>query len=114
MKVHTNTLTFADISGAVPENCYLTVFNHPGFGRTRGALVGSRSHDHAWVVRLSGTSKHTMDTRNLVEHDKAATYDEWGIFIARLFSLDPGAKIGVYKDEADFNSKTDNRFQVWL
>src|SRR5262245_18935571 len=63
---------------------------------------GSRSHEIGFVVRLSGSSKYAM--RSLP--DKSASWDEWGIFIDRLFKLDPSAKIGHYKSQAHFMELT--------
>jgi hypothetical protein len=39
----------------------------------------------------------------------AATYDEWGWFIAELFRMDPDAIFGNYKGLKDFDGQT--RFQ---
>lgn len=33
--------------------------------------------------------------------EKAATFDEWGVFIAELFKRDPGAIVGYYNSQAD-------------
>ena len=98
MKIHSDILTFTDIQAAVPEGCYLAVFDHPGFGRTRCGYEGSRTRERGFVVRLSGNSKSAM--RNL--SDKAATWDEWGIFIAAIFERDPNAVVGWYKTRDDF------------
>lgn len=40
----------------------------------------------------------------------AATYAEWGWFIARLFAIDPEATFGPYKGQDSFNAQTDNAF----
>jgi hypothetical protein len=36
--------------------------------------------------------------------DKAATFDEWGVFIAELFARDPGAIVGVYDSPAELDA----------
>ena len=102
MKIHTNVLTARTIFASVPEGCYLAYFTTLDGRETNLDQVGSRSHDRAYVVRLSGTSKNAM--RGLPDH--AATWDEWGIFIAELFKLDPDAKIGQYKTHDDFLAYT--------
>lgn len=102
MKIHSDTLTFADISACVPEGCYLAVFHHKGFGRTRCGYEGSRSRARGFVVRLSGSNPRPM--RNL--DDKAATWDEWGNFIAAIFKLDPAAIVGWYKTRENFMDVT--------
>jgi hypothetical protein len=41
----------------------------------------------------------------------AATYDEWGWFLAYLFAADRLAKAGIYDGAADFQRKTDYKFR---
>lgn len=40
----------------------------------------------------------------------AATWEEWGTFIAELFRHDPNAKIGFYDGINDFHDRTDRAF----
>lgn len=40
----------------------------------------------------------------------AASWTEWGWFIARVFDQDPSARVGPYKGQADFDSTTSGRF----
>jgi hypothetical protein len=108
MKIHSDTLDFQQISSCVPNGCYLAPFDHPGFGRTRCGYEGSRSRARGFVVRLSGS--HKVSTRGLP--DKAATYDEWGNFLAAIFALDPRAICGGYDGRDDFIVQTDGRFVV--
>jgi len=88
MKIHSDTLTDQDILNAAPRSTHFVEFEE----------AGSRSRKRAWNVRLSGSSKYSMQG---VE-GKAATWDEWGIFIAALFKFDPEAKIGWYKSYDHF------------
>lgn len=70
-------------------------------------LSGSRSRDHKWSVYLSGSSNRMSNGR---DHN-AATWDEWGAFLHRLYLIDDTAKVGrVYDNFADFRRKTGNRF----
>jgi hypothetical protein len=39
------------------------------------------------------------------ELPRAASWDDWGYVIAALFNLDPDARIGFYKSEAEFVEK---------
>jgi len=107
MRIHTNTLTLADIHAAVNNlpSVYVTVSRH-----------GSRSHDHAFEVSLEGngyarnTGNHGAD-----DYEKGATWDEWGVFLAHLFAKDADAMCGsakypVYRDAADFHYQTADRF----
>jgi hypothetical protein len=41
---------------------------------------------------------------------RAASYDEWGWFLAALFRADPNAKAGPYKNEPDFHRKTEGAY----
>ena len=46
--------------------------------------------------------------------EKAATWDEWGVVIDRLYSVDPNARIGHYTSRADFLAQTrDEHDRVW-
>jgi hypothetical protein len=42
----------------------------------------------------------------------AATWDEWGWFIAYVFAADPDARFGHYASYADFMTKTKNAFDL--
>ncbi len=55
-----------------------------------------------WSVSLSGSSPY----HSQMSGAKAATWDEWGIFIAALFDRDPSATIGIYKTPEQFVSLT--------
>lgn len=80
------------------------------------ARVGSRSYPHAFEVHLASAQR---DTRADGVKRKAssmagggglryaATYDEWGMFLAAFFATDPAAKAGPYKSQDDFHRKTD-------
>jgi hypothetical protein len=69
----------------------------------------SRSHRTAFEVRLTGdgisNGRKTQDGQ-----DYAATYDEWGEFISRLYDRDVTAKIGPYTSRADFQDRTGSRY----
>lgn len=104
MRIHSNTLTSLDIyraADALP-GVYVQV-------ETRG----SRSHSGAFEVRLEGTSSRlTMDKQG-----QAATWDEWGVFIAAIYEVDPVAVFGSvktpnYRDSAHFHAVTRYRFDA--
>lgn len=107
MKIHTNILTFQDLYAAVPRGCYLAFFTTSDRPNEPRLFVeaGSRSHERSYTVRLSGSSPYVMQGRT-VENAKAATWDEWGLFIAALFKRDAAATIGNYKGVEDFIAKT--------
>lgn len=107
MKIHSNILTEQDIRNCVPDGCYLAG-HYAKDGVTWASIhtEGSRSHERGFTVRLSGSNSHTM--QNLP--DKAASWDEWGVFIDRIFKLDPEAKVGWYKTRDDFISITTDEY----
>ena len=82
-------------------------------------LYGSRSHDHAIEIQLGTYDKTTGPTRS--RHYKnsgthgadtiyAATYDEWGHFLALVFLCDRKAKAGPYNGHDDFHAKTHDAY----
>ena len=74
---------------------------------------GSKSRDHAFDVILSGSSPRRRNSGRSVDrtNDYAATWDEWGIFLAELFRRDPAIKCTYYRDAADFHWQTGSRFR---
>jgi hypothetical protein len=105
MRLHTNILTPKTIHG-----------QHVVF-ETRLKVegpFGSRSHRHAYEITLRGIGPHhrknAQNTSDNSISEKAATYDEWGKFIADLFRADPDAKIGPYNDRTDFRAKTNGKY----
>lgn len=89
---------------------------------------GSQSRDHAFEIQLGTTDQASGPTnsrhfKNSGKHGAtseyfhgeniwAATYDEWGWFIAEIFAMDPKAHWGMnYTSAEDFHSKTEGRFR---
>lgn len=81
----------------------------------RYTVHGSRSHSLAVDVILSGDGVTGGGWGNSGTHGagafKAATWDQWGIFLNHLFAVDPSAKTRDYADADDFHWKTGGRFQ---
>lgn len=119
MKLHT-TLGYQQITqamrdvksrGLVTDDIFFVQFDYEG----------SRSRPNGWLIQLGTFDKTTGPTNS--RHYKnsgqwgaetniwAATYDEWGWFIAELFELDPDATFGHYKGINDFHKQTKTRFQ---
>lgn len=98
MKIHTDTLSVADFNNAARET---------GTILANIESAGSRSRRSAFNIYLSGShsnvSRHTVNG----EYIKAATYDEWGHFLAYIYDRDHNAICGVYKDKGDFHHKTE-------
>lgn len=103
MRLHTDTLTYQDIYDA----CRKARVSAPVLSRH-----GSRKRDHAFEVILSGSNPRNANGNDF----KAATWDEWGVFLAHLFYRDPqmfaGTKNWNYDGAEHFNRRTDDRF-VW-
>ena len=113
MRIHSDTLTSGDLyraldlSGVFSEGVWIEDFSRHG----------SHSRDHAFEVRLAAEpgadrngktrlARNTGQYGAAAEPFKAATYDEWGYWIAAVFSYDPNAKMSYYDDAEDFARKT--------
>lgn len=99
MKIHADTLTLNQLHDAVPNGCYIA----------QEEEVGSRKRDHAFEVRLSGSSKYGLGYE--CAGHKAATWDEWGIFINSIFEVEPTAICGMYDGRNDFIDKTQAEYE---
>ncbi len=102
MRIHSNTLH--------PSDFYKVVRDLPGV-HVDVTKHGSRSHNVAYEVRVTGTSSR----RTMAGDDQAATWDEWGVFFARIFNLDVHALAGsakhpAYDGSKDFHRQTGHRF----
>lgn len=108
MRIHTDILTHADIVSAVRAAGIETA---PNVRTVRLSVEGvkhhrSRSRARAFAVKLHGSSsRQTQDGAG-----PAASYDEWGIFLAALFAIDPEAIAGPYDGAEFFHWTTANRF----
>lgn len=101
MKIHSNFLTAQDmLSAAAYTGVRLVEFD----------TVGSRSRAHAFTFSLTGTSSHN---RGFGAEGKAATWDEWGIVLGRLFKIDTAAHTGKngYLSAEHFHWQTGDRFR---
>lgn len=83
------------------------------FGKSL-AEHGSRTHVRAFEVQLSGNGITGGQWGNSGKDGaapyKAATWDEWGIFLGAVFRWDESAKATYYDDAADFHYQTGDRF----
>jgi hypothetical protein len=72
--------------------------------------IGSRSHQGGFGVHLATARNDTRADgrkRRPAAYGKyAATYDEWGWFLAAFFAADPGGRAGPYKSRAGFHAST--------
>ena len=99
MKLHSDILTRDDVTTAARKaDMILETFGQGG----------SRSRKNSFTVIASGNS-----TRNAMSNEfKAATWDQWGVFLGILFDIDPLLHTGKhgYEDAVDYHNKTDDRF----
>jgi hypothetical protein len=110
VKVYSNKITEHDVSMAFIDAKYtdgadiypVDISSFKPRGHEYGVTFYAGS-DHG--VRLAA---HRGDT---YEFPRAASWDAWGWVIARLYLLDPDARIGNYRDVSDFIDKvtTSNR-----
>lgn len=106
MKIHSDTLTSAEVFAAAR----IARADVVDFDRT-----GSRTRDYAFDVHLEGESRRRPNRRgNYTGY--AATWDQWGVFLGVLYSIDPymvcgpSEKYAYYRNEDDFHAKTGARF----
>ncbi len=99
MRLHSNILTARDIYEATPADVIATVTTH-----------GSRKRASAFEISLAGFGERHTRKKNSGQYgagdEKAATWDDWGVVLARLFEIDPNMTATYYKDRADFYEQT--------
>lgn len=103
MKIYSNTLEREDLFKTCPSSCELEVIT---IGHPRKAA-------RAWQTRLSCPfgkrwAGGNMNSSPWDERVKAASWDQWGIWMADLFDIDPDAIIGYYNNQSHFMEMTAN------
>lgn len=113
MKLHSDILTrdsinramdIAKSAGDVARHVHFHIFEERG----------SRKRANGFEIQLGTYTKVPGDKRGYKNSGQtgadtrvyAATYDEWGFFIAELFKMDPDAIFGNYKGVKDFDAQT--------
>ena len=108
MRVHTNNLTEADLHKAL-TNADVTDVELRILGKH-----GSQKFDRAYEVALRGRgTRHTKAPQTKItnaDKEYAATYDDWGWFIAATYDLDSEARFGPYRDYDDFHAQTKHKY----
>lgn len=124
MKLHSNILTEASVylalyeakkRGKVADSVHFVVFKEQG----------SRSRKTGFEIQLGTYDKVPGDKRTWKNSGQwgaesarngqgiyAATYDEWGWFIAELFAKDEDAIFGSYKGYDDFLRQTKFAYDI--
>lgn len=93
MRVYSDLLERRDLGEALPPGVWLAVVEPIGRPRKRA---------RGWVVGLSGSSPY----RSQLTGEKAATWDEHGVWMNELFRRDPQAVIGCYDGRDAFLEET--------
>lgn len=111
MRIHTNELLWRDIRTAATT---------AGVTLLRDSEHKSRTHKRAFDVILSGNSPyrvHQGQNRRPDEEyfgdEKAASWDQWGIFLSLLFEADADLKTPYYASREEFHWRTSARFDRW-
>lgn len=101
MRIHSDILCTGDFYDAARA---------AGVTNNHVSMHNSRSRDRAFDFSLRGDSaRYPMGGDD--GSGKAATWDQWGIFLSVLFARDPKATITkVYDGIAEFERKTFHRF----
>lgn len=104
MRIHSNVITEDEVREAA---------DHARVTFTRFGEGKSRTHSRFFDVILSGESRRHQNGGP----DKAATWDQWGVFLSVLFDRDPNMICGagkrpVYNGADDFDFQTNLRFST--
>jgi hypothetical protein len=101
MKIHSDILTMDDLYRELPAgvSAYITP-------------KGSRKRAHGFEVTLYVTERDALHSRlgnsggYGASSDLAATWDEWGVWMDRLYAIDRNALIGWYPSYEGFLRET--------
>jgi hypothetical protein len=97
MKIYSDILESKDLWQSVPLVCELEV----------ETIWNARKKMHGWKVHLTcATGRYWTNSQGSRNRVRAASWDQWGIFIDDLFMKDPEATIGQYNGYRDFIEKT--------
>lgn len=105
MRIHSDVFVIDDIHAAAER---------AGAGvRVKFTVHGSRSRARAFNVTLTGTSSRVPGWGKGEPGEHAATWDEWGMFLAELFRRDPDAVApSAYESAEHFRWVTGARFDT--
>lgn len=109
MRIHSNVISYTDIANATQglQGVYASASQHK-----------SRTHKAAFEVSMTGNSFYGRNTGKYGQDNSngnAATWDEWGVFLGRLYVIDPEMVVGnaknpIYASAEHFHWSTGNRF----
>lgn len=99
MKLYANEITEKEIMDAALQ---------AGASVEKMIVRRGRRFARTFDVILSGSGPRRSQWRE--QSVPAATWDEWGIFMARLFDHEPTMRIGPYRDRDHFRWSTGDRY----
>jgi hypothetical protein len=102
MRIHSDILTRDDLFAAIGA----VRADAPDIYLEHASAHGSRSRTRAFEVALRGMGARHTRRPNFGGDGYAATYHDWGYWIAELFAIDHDAVIGPYKGADDFERQT--------
>lgn len=107
MKLYSDILTMANIASAKPDGCYVRV----------RAIQNPRVRKQGWKGKLYSMTSNRWENSGTHgaatwSDDRPASWDEYGVWLAALFSLDPNARLGPYNNAADFLRATSNKYPL--
>lgn len=102
MKIYSDHLTRGNILSAAPVGTEVVVCDIVYCKGDARKTSPRRKRENCFNIRLSGNAKSNMWNRR----ERAATWDEWGIFVSNLFLDDPQAIIGNYNSPEHFEQVT--------
>lgn len=103
MRIYTNEIAEKEIMDAAQ-------YARVSIERLR--VRGSRKWERSFDVILSGSGARRSQYAS--HAFPSATWDEWGMFLARLFDREPGIKAGPYRDRDHFRWSTGARYDDLL
>ena len=112
MKIYSDTLSGADLdaaTSAASEHAGAPV----GFERYR-ELARPRIRARGWDILLyrTGSRMHFNTGQHGAGEDGAASWDDWGWFLAELYGRDPGMRAAHYSSAAAFHEATGGRYRT--
>jgi hypothetical protein len=110
MRIHSDTLTAEHFEAARQFASAQTDLGTVYLGECQ--LRASRTRRYAFEVKLEGDGSKRR-RNNHSNTGFAASYDQWGWFLAYLFSIDADAKAGPYDGVTDFDEQTGSQFTSW-
>jgi hypothetical protein len=119
MRIYSNVLTSADLDAAIraanertPTRDVDPFYGLIGFERCL-RLNRTRIRARGWDVLLyrTGSTMHFNSGQHGAGEEGAASWDDWGWFLAELYLRDPVMRAGSYNGEAEFHRATRNGFK---